>query len=295
MDPSDFEADLHRRQGGQGKGTTPRKEADIPQFASGIFDGYTTGSPITILFENRNTRASDYALFREAPRPGHADFVAGKKYAGYADMRGSGHFSGRLTVALVAAGVVAKKIIAPMEVRAIITEIGGHADWTAVLAETIHRRDSLGGIVECTVCKVPVGLGEPFFGGVEAVLSSLLFAIPAVKGVEFGAGFDAARMYGSTHNDAFISRKGKTRTNYAGGINGGITNGNDLVLRVAVKPTSSIGVGQKTLNMTTGKPVILEVSGRHDTCIALRVPPVAEAATAIGLADLFLMYKKYAL
>jgi chorismate synthase len=281
---SDFEADFNRRRSGA-KGTTPRKEADIPRIMSGVFNDHTTGAPLTIFFENTNTRSRDYAALHDTPRPGHADFVATKKFGGFEDYRGGGHFSGRLTLALVAAGVIAKKLIAPVEVGARILEVGGNPDIEKAIDIAVEKQDSLGGIVECSATRMPVGLGEPFFDSVESVLSHMLFSIPAIKGVEFGSGFAAAKMWGSEHNDKFISVEGKTSTNYAGGINGGISNGNDLVVRVAVKPTSSTHQKQRTINTKTGEMIDLEIEGRHDTCIALRVPVVVEAATAIVLAD----------
>ena len=285
LSEKDFEADLARRRSG-GKGTTSRTEADIPRIMTGVFNGFTTGAPLMILFENANTQSDDYSQFTEIPRPGHADFVAGVKYKGFADYRGGGHFSGRITVGLVAAGVVAKKILAPATVTAHIREIGGNVQWDEMIENCIVERDSAGGIVECTVEGVPVGWGEPFFDSVESVIGHIVFAIPAIKGIEFGAGFAAAKMRGSEHNDNFISIEGKTETNHAGGINGGITNGNPIVFRVAVKPTSSIAKPQQTMNMRTGEITALETPGRHDTCITLRMPPVLEAATAIALADL---------
>jgi chorismate synthase len=281
---SDFEADFNRRRSGA-KGTTPRKETDIPRIMSGVFNDHTTGAPLTIFFENTNTRSRDYAALHDTPRPGHADFVATKKFGGFEDYRGGGHFSGRLTLALVAAGVIAKKLILPVEVEARILEVGGNPNIEEAIDRAVEKQDSLGGIVECRATRMPVGLGEPFFDSVESVLSHMMFSIPAIKGVEFGSGFAAAKMWGSEHNDKFISVEGKTSTNYAGGINGGISNGNDLVVRVAVKPTSSTHQKQRTINTKTGEMIDLEIEGRHDTCIALRVPVVVEAATAIVLAD----------
>jgi chorismate synthase len=281
---SDFEADFNRRRSGA-KGTTPRKEADIPRIMSGVFNDHTTGAPLTIFFENTNTRSRDYAALHDTPRPGHADFVATRKFGGFEDYRGGGHFSGRLTLALVAAGVIAKKLIGPVEVVARILEVGGNQNIEEAIDLAVEKQDSLGGIVECRATHMPVALGEPFFDSVESVLSHMLFSIPAIKGVEFGSGFAAAKMWGSEHNDKFISVEGKTSTNYAGGINGGISNGNDLVVRVAVKPTSSTHQKQRTINTKTGEMIDLEIEGRHDTCIALRVPVVVEAATAIVLAD----------
>jgi chorismate synthase len=295
----DLLPDLERRKGGMQKGTTPRKEDDLPFFKSGLFNGRTTGAPLTILFENNNTRSSDYEKQRAVPRPGHADFVAHKKFGGFEDYRGGGHFSGRLTVALVAAGAIAKKLLAGagvqgsepigIEVRAAITEIGGEKDQEKGLQKAIEAKDTVGGIVECRVSGLPVGLGEPFFDSVESVLSHAVMSIPAVRGVEFGTGFAAATMFGSEHNDAILNTEGKTRTNHAGGVVGGITNGNELVFRIAVKPTSSTPREQQTLNWETGAVEAFSVKGRHDLCIALRVPVVLEAVTAIVLADLMLL------
>jgi chorismate synthase len=289
----DFLPDLERRKGGIQKGTTPRKEDDLPIFKSGLFNDRTTGAPLTILFENNNTRSGDYEKQRAVPRPGHADFVANKKFGGFEDYRGGGHFSARLTVALVAAGVIAKKLLATVgngiEVGASILEIGGEQDIEAGLQKAIDAKDTIGGIVECRVAGLPVGLGEPFFDSVESLLAHAVFAIPAIRGVEFGTGFAAARMFGSQHNDAIENLQGRTRTNHAGGVVGGITNGNELVLRVAVKPTSSTPKEQQTLNWVTGEVEPFSVKGRHDLCIALRVPVVLEAVTAIVLADLLLL------
>jgi chorismate synthase len=284
---SDFTPDLNRRRSGS-KGTTPRKEADLPRFMSGVFNDHTTGAPITILFENTNTRFKDYEKLRETPRPGHADFVAFKKFGGFEDFRGGGHFSGRLTLGLVAAGVIAKKIISPVIIHAELTEAGGLKDIEKALDIAIEQQNSIGGIVNCIASQIPSGLGEPFFNSVESLISHIIFSIPAIKGVEFGAGFAAAGMKGSEHNDMFISPEGKTDTNNAGGINGGITNGNDIIFRVAVKPTSSIPLPQNTINIKTGKMTELKIEGRHDLCIALRVPVILEAATAIVIADLMM-------
>jgi chorismate synthase len=284
----DFVEDTERRKGGKQKGTTPRQEEDLPLFKSGLFNGKTTGAPLTLLFENKNTRSGDYEKQRSVPRPGHADFVAHQKYGGHEDFRGGGHFSGRLTLCLVAAGVVAKKMIAPYKVEAVITEIGGEKDPEAGLQKAITEKDSVGGIVECRVSGLPIGLGEPFFDSVESLLAHAVFSIPAVKGIEFGSGFAAAKMFGLEHNDAIEDMQGKTRTNHAGGIVGGITNGNDLVFRIAIKPTSSTPREQNTLNWETGEMETFSVKGRHDLCIALRVPPVLEGVTAMVLADLLL-------
>ncbi len=297
----DFIADIERRKGGA-KGTTPRKEDDLPIFKSGLFNNKTTGAPITILFENNNTRSTDYAKQRAFPRPGHADFVAHEKFGGNEDFRGGGHFSGRLTVCLVAAGVIAKKLLNPpvtssskgerIKVEAIIKEIGGEADIEKGLQKAIEAKDTIGGIVECKVNGLPIGLGEPFFDSVESVISHAVFAIPAVRGIEFGSGFAAAKMFGSLHNDAIENANGKTRTNHAGGVVGGITNGNEIVFRIAIKPTSSTPKEQQTLNWETKEVEAFSVKGRHDLCIALRVPVVLEAVTAFVLADMLLLENK---
>ncbi len=289
--PDDFIDDFNRRRAGS-KGTTPRKEADIPQILSGIFNRHTTGAPICIIFENANIRSRDYTKLRETPRPGHADFVAMYKFGGFEDYRGGGHFSGRITLGLVAAGVIAKKLIKPVSVSAKLLEVGGSSDIETTITRAIENKDSVGGLIECTAGNMPIGLGEPFFDSVEALISHMIFSIPATKGIEFGAGFKAAKMRGSEHNDNIISIDGKTESNHAGGINGGISNGNDLVFRVAVKPTSSIAQPQRTLSIKTGKMTDLLIEGRHDTCIALRVPVIIEAATAIVLADLMLRARK---
>jgi chorismate synthase len=285
----DFSNDLERRKGGQQKGTTPRKEDDKPIFITGHFNGKTTGAPLTILFENKNTRSGDYEKIKSIPRPGHADFVAHEKFGANEDYRGGGHFSGRLTVCLVAAGVIAKKLLKNIRVEASITEIGGEKDLEIGLQKAIDAKDSVGGIVECKVSGLPIGVGEPLFDSLESVISHAVFSIPAVKGIEFGAGFRAAKMFGSDHNDAIIDGSGKTKTNHAGGVVGGISNGNDLVFRVVVKPTSSTPKEQESWNWETAQIESFAVKGRHDLCIALRVPPVLEAVTAIALADLMLI------
>jgi len=287
----DFTIDIDRRKAGA-KGTTPRKEADLPRIMNGVYNGKTTGAPITILFDNTNTRSGDYEKQRAVPRPGHADFVATKKYGGFEDFRGGGHFSGRLTVCLVAAGVVAKKLLKEISVAATILEIGGEADTEIGLQKAIDAKDTIGGIVECKVNGLPIGLGEPFFDSAESLISHAVFAIPAVRGIEFGTGFAAAKMFGSDHNDAIEDSTGKTKTNHAGGVVGGITNSNELVFRIAIKPTSSTPKIQHTLNVETGDTEDFSVKGRHDLCIALRVPVVLEAVTAFVLADLMLLEQK---
>lgn len=295
----DFLTDIERRKGGA-KGTTPRKEDDLPIFKSGIFNNKTTGAPLTIFFENNNTRSTDYQKQRSVPRPGHADFVASRKFGGNEDYRGGGHFSGRLTVCLVAAGVVAKKLLSfptqadsnGITVVSTLKEIGGESDIERGLQKAINAKDTIGGIVECTVTGLPISLGEPFFDSVESVISHAVFAIPAVRGIEFGTGFAAARMFGSEHNDAIENIEGTTRTNHAGGVVGGITNGNEITFRIAIKPTSSTPKEQQTLNWETGQQEVFSVKGRHDLCIALRVPVVLEAVTAIVIADFMMLEQR---
>lgn len=285
----DLLPDLERRKGGKQKGATPRQEEDYPIFKSGIFNGKTTGFPITILFENKNTRSDDYNKQRSIPRPGHADWVAHQKFGGHEDYRGGGHFSARLTTGIVAAGAIAKKILDTITIAAQVTSIAGETDLEKGLQKGIDAKDSVGGIVECVVNGVPVGLGEPYFDSVESVLSHILFAIPAVRGVEFGTGFAAANMFGSQHNDAIEDASGKTRTNHAGGVVGGITNGNPIVFRLAVKPTSSTPKEQNSLNWDTGATEDFSIKGRHDLCVALRAPVIVEAVTALVLADLMML------
>ena len=295
LSQEDFKIDIDRRKPGA-KGTTPRVEDDIPLLKSGIFNGKTTGAPLLILFENKNTRSQDYEKKRDFPRPGHADFVAHKKFGGFEDYRGGGHFSGRLTVALVAAGVIAKKILATakdnIQIKASITEIGGETDQEKGLQKAIDAKDSVGGIVECKASGLPIGLGEPFFDSLESLISHAVFAIPAIRGIEFGTGFAAANMFGSQHNDSIINMDGKTETNHAGGIVGGISNGNEIVFRVAVKPTSSTPQNQHTLNWHSGELETFSVKGRHDLCIALRVPVILEAVIAMVLADAMLLEQR---
>ena len=288
---SDFEADLARRRAGAA-GTTPRKESDAPHIVSGLYRGFTTGAPLTVEFLNENTRSGDYASLASHPRPSHADWVAMKKFHGYNDPRGGGHFSGRITLAIVTAGVVAKKILGSgVTFHTDIIEIGGSADkerFADIIESARMDRDSVGGVVECRAEGVAAGLGEPFFDSAESLMAHLLFSVPAVKGVEFGSGFAAARMRGSEHNDPIIDAEGHTSTNHAGGIVGGITNGNAIVVRAAVKPTASISREQMSFNCASGQVDSLVIKGRHDVCITLRAAVVVESAVAIALADLTL-------
>ncbi|MBU0591730.1 chorismate synthase [Candidatus Micrarchaeota archaeon] len=285
---NEFTVDLDRRKSGA-NGTTARKEADVPLVKSGLFKGKTTGAPICIMFENKNVDSAQYERLKDTPRPGHADMVAMQKFCGSNDYRGGGHFSGRLTAPLVAAGVVAKKIITPIKIEAKLIEIHGSKNEDGMEKEinnAIRDGESVGGIIECRVNGLPVGLGEPFFDSFESLLSHAIFSIPGIKGIEFGAGFGCAEMLGSEFNDEILTANGKTKTNNAGGINGGITNGNELVFRVAIRPTASISKEQKTINLKTGKQTGIKIEGRHDACIALRTPVIVEAVTAIVLADL---------
>ncbi len=282
--------DLSRRKSGA-KGTTPRQEEDIPEILSGVFAGKTTGAPITIQFKNNNVESKDYSQFIDNPRPGHADFVAHNKYGAFNDPRGGGHFSGRLTLALVAAGVVAKKLVPNIFIKADLISLGGSSKIDASLQSAIEKKDSLGGVIECKADNLPIGLGEPFFDSVESLLSHLIFSIPGIKGIEFGNGFKSTELTGSTNNDMIIDKEGHTSTNNCGGINGGITNGNQLVFKVAVKPTASISLPQMTYNFAKGKVDELKIEGRHDLAFVLRVPVVVEAVTAFVLADLTLQTK----
>lgn len=284
----DFMHDIFRRKSGA-KGTTPRVESDLPCFSGGVTlqnDGsiVTDGSDIYISFENNDIRPQDYSSFKAVPRPGHADFVAFKRFDTLLD----GYFSGRMTLPIVAAGVIAKKMISPVRIEANLVEIGGKpaAESADALDAAAAEGDSLGGIVECRCSGLPVGLGEPFFDSVESLLSHVMFSIPGIRGIEFGDGFAAARMRGSEHNDPFVDASGRTAKNGAGGLNGGLTNGNDVVFRIAVKPTSSISKPQTTFDFAAGEMTETSVPGRHDVCFALRVPPVVEALAACLFADL---------
>lgn len=285
----DFDEDIARRAPGL-PGTTPRKEADVPEIISGILDGKTTGAPLTIIFRNSDTDSSAYGQFAATPRPGHADRTAAVKWNGLNDPRGGGQFSGRMTLPVVAAGVVAKKMLEGIEFSADLIEVGGCGNrlkWPDMIREAAAEGDSLGGIVECVVTDVPAGLGEPFWDSVESLVSHAVFAIPGVRGIEFGDGFGAARMKGSEHNDPF-GPEGPVK-NGSGGVNGGITNGAPLHFRVAFKPSSSISKSQRTWNFETEEYVGMSVQGRHDACFALRTPVIVEAVTAIVLADLLLL------
>lgn len=284
----DFEADLARRRSGA-RGTTPRVERDLPQIVAGLYRGHTTGAPLTLVFENGNTRSGDYDNLRTQPRPSHADRTGAVKFDGWNDPRGGGHFSGRLTLALVAAGVVAKKMLPDVAFTTRIAALGGQTDpatFDAAIDDAIRNEDSIGGVIECRATGITAGWGEPFFDSVESTIAHLLFSVPAVKGVEFGDGFAAAALRGSQHNDPIIDAEGHTATNHAGGVDGGIANGNELIVRAAVKPTASIAREQQTFDFAAGKIAPLRIRGRHDACIALRAAVVIEAAVAIALNDL---------
>ena len=288
LSAEDFEADLSRRRAGA-KGTTARRESDIPHIVSGICDGVTTGEVLEITFDNSDTRSHDYSQFEHHPRPSHVDLVARRKYGEEFDLRGGGIFSGRLTAVLVAVGVVAKRIIPEVSFSTRIVEIGGERDadrFEAVVAAAQADGDSVGGVVEVVAEGVEAGLGEPYFDSVESVIAHLLFSVPAVKGVEFGSGFEGVRLRGSQRNDAIVDGRGRTATNNEGGINGGIANGNPIVVRAAVKPTPSISRAQMTYDFEQGELSPLIIKGRHDACITLRAGVVVEAVVAIALAEL---------
>jgi chorismate synthase len=292
LTPEDFEADLKRRRAGA-PGTTPRVEADIPEIVSGLYRGRTTGTPLCLQVRNNDTRSEDYDAFVAVPRPGHADFTGRIRYRGFNDTRGSGHFSGRLTTCLVASGVVAKKLLTGVSFTTRLIEAGGNPNVEEAVQQAVEAGDSVGAVVEIRMQGVPSGIGEPFFGSLEGELSRAIFAVPGVRGIEFGDGFAASRMRGSVHNDPFVSADGKTAKNGAGGINGGISNGNEIVLRVAMKPASTIAAPQETLDFSTRTSTTLEGAGRHDACIAIRAAVALEAACAVILADLSLIARTY--
>ncbi len=276
-------------------GTTPRKEDDEPLITSGVFNGKATGSPIHIMIKNKNVKSKDYDHLKKQPRPGHADFVAEKKYHGFQDHRGGGRFSGRLTATLVAAGSIAKMML-PYTFTNQLKQIGTLTDMSKIddyLKDIINQGDSVGGIVEVNVKGVEVGLGEPMFEKLDAELAKMMFSIPAVKGFEMGLGFKGVNALGSTFNDLIIDKNGKTKTNHAGGVTGGISNGNDITFNVFVKPTSSIQKQQNTYDFSKDMMSTLKVGGRHDVAIVRRVGIVLENAAAIVLADAYLKNKMY--
>ncbi len=310
---------LNRRAPGQNDWSTPRKEEDRPEFLAGILDGYTCGAPIAAVIHNKNTRSGDYANLKNCPRPGHADYTAQVKYGGFQDAAGGGHFSGRLTAPLCIAGGLCKQWLEEMGIRigAHIIQIGPEqvqrfsplspeldliCDQFPSLSQedaqrfqtVIHKAhsedDSIGGRIECAVTGLPAGIGEPMFGGIESKLAQILFGIPAVKNVGFGASEAFAGLTGSESNDAFTIEQGsvKTETNRCGGILGGISNGMPVIFDVTIKPTPSIAMPQQTVNLNTGEITTLEIKGRHDPCIVPRAVPVVEAAAAIAIYDLIL-------
>ena len=295
LDKEDFLSDLSRRKSG-GLGTTPRIEADDVIIESGVFEGYTTGAPVLLRFLNQNTKSKDYSNLVFQPRPGHSDFTAKNKYDGYNDYRGGGHFSGRLTLGIVSAAVIAKKMLKGISFDTKIVNLYGETNpnkFNDIIVDAVKNRDSVGGIIEINVKCVPIGLGEPYFDSLESTISHLLFSIGGVKGVEFGAGFDGVKLKGSEFNDPIIDEKGTTKTNNNGGINGGISNGNPINLKIFMKPTASIGKTQETYSYRDNKVTSLEISGRHDAAIILRGMVVCEDAVAIALADAFLINQAY--
>lgn len=314
-----LQAFLNRRAPGQNDFSTPRREEDRPEFLSGLLDGFTCGAPIAAIIRNTNTRSGDYANLKDCPRPGHADYTAQVKYGGYQDSAGGGHFSGRLTAPLCVAGGLCKQWLEGRGIRigAHITAIEGEEDISfeplcpqldavqmdfpvldreagirmrAAVARVKAEQDSVGGVIECAVTGLPAGLGEPMFGGVENRIAQIVYGIPAVKGVEFGAGFGAAKLRGSQNNDDFRMENGRviTASNHCGGILGGITNGMPVLFRVAVKPTPSISQLQQSVSLAEQENRGLVIKGRHDPCIVPRAVPVVEAAAAIALFDLML-------
>ena len=294
LSEEDFLTDINRRKP-QHVSQTSRKESDNPIIESGLFNGYTTGTPMLIRFLNENTISKDYSNLVSQPRPGHADFVMSQKYHGYNDYRGGGHTSGRVTVGLVAAGVVAKKII-NFDFNTELIKLGTLDDLSKkdeYLKEIVASGDSVGGVIRVTVKNVPIGLGEPYFYSCESAISQILYSIGAVKGVSFGLGFDGVNSLGSVYNDAIIDANGKTLTNNNGGINGGVTNGNDLVVNIFVKPTPSIYKEQQTFDFDKGEVSSLQIKGRHDSAIVERAMVVCENAIAIALCDLYLINKIY--
>jgi chorismate synthase len=296
LDLAFIRSELARRRPGQNAISTARKEADEPEILSGVFEGRTTGTPLCAIIRNTDTRSKDYSQLKVCPRPSHADYAGGVRYGGWNDYRGGGHFSGRLTAPLVFAGAVAKLILRKkgVEVAAHISMVGGVEDPTPeqleeVVLEAKNAGDSVGGAIACAVTGLPAGLGEPDFGcNVEGIFSQYLFAVPAVKAVGFGAGFEFARLRGSQANDPFTMDGGRvrTRTNHAGGINGGITNGMPVTFQVAIRPTPSISMEQDTVDLSMGQDTKLTIHGRHDPCIVHRAVPVIEAAAALASCEI---------
>lgn len=325
VDMEQLQAFLNRRAPGQHDYSTPRHEGDMPEFLSGILDGFTCGAPIAAIIHNTNTRSGDYSNLKDCPRPGHADYPAQVKYKGFQDAAGGGHFSGRLTAPLCIAGGLCKQWLAAdgIQIAAHIVAIGGvvddpvYLDWVKpdleairkdfptlnseagermrqTIAEARSKGDSVGGLIECIATGLPAGIGDPMFGGIESRVAQIVYGIPAVKGLDFGSGFSGAYLRGSENNDAYVIRDGRieTLTNNAGGILGGITTGMPLVFQVAIKPTPSISLPQKSVSLQKMTEQVLEVSGRHDPCIVPRAVPVIEAAAAIALWDAYSSFLK---
>ena len=296
VDMDFIRAEMARRAPGKSPMSTARREADEPHILSGVFEGKTTGTPLSAVIENTDTRSKDYAKLKDLPRPGHADYSGHVRYEGYNDYRGGGHFSGRLTAPLVFAGALAKLILKEkgVTVSAVISNVGGVADPTPEQVEEIVLAakgdlDSVGGAIRCTVDGLPAGLGAPDYGrNVEGIFSQQLYAVPAVKAVAFGAGFGFVSMRGSQANDPFYMDGDavRTRTNHTGGVNGGITNGMPVVFEVAIRPTPSIAQEQDTVDLSTGRDAKLVIEGRHDPCIVHRAVPVIEAAAALAACEL---------
>lgn len=298
--PAGFQIDMDklgafmaRRAPGQNKYSTPRKEADKPEFLSGLVGNTTCGAPLAAVIHNTNTRSGDYDNIRDIPRPAHADFTAHVKYRGFEDVSGGGHFSGRLTAPLCIAGGIAKQILESkgIIVEAKIDEIGGNSeDPYSEIDKAREDGDSVGGIISCIATGIPAGYGNPMFDGVENKIAQIVFGIPAVKGIEFGRGFDAGRIRGSENNDEFYfdGDTVKTRTNNHGGILGGITSGMPVTFRVAIKPTPSISKEQASISYSKGEDAVLEVKGRHDPCIVPRAVPCVEAACAVAILDILM-------
>ncbi len=279
---------LQRRRPGL-KGTSPRKEADIPDFKSGMIGNITSGAPILVSFVNANVKSANYQQMHDIPRPNHTDFVARNKFFGHNEIKGGGHFSGRLTLGLVVAGFIAKEIIKDIEIEAKVYKVGGQTSYDDILQKAIESKDSLGAEIHCRVSNLPLGLGDPFFNSVESLLAHAIFSIPGVKSISFGLEKEASTCLGSQYNDVIIDNQGRTMTNNSGGIVGGITNGNNLEFSLEVKPTSSIGREQESYSFQEDKLVKFQIPGRHDVCFGLRVPVIIEAVTALVLADLYLL------
>ncbi len=292
VDMQQLQQFLDRRAPGNAPLTTARKEPDIPNFISGIINSCTCGAPITAIIENKDCRSADYEVYKDCPRPGHADLTAQAKYGGFQDIRGGGHFSGRLTAPLCVAGGLCLQWLSQKEIliHAHIVSIGQCSDpsqFAREVQQAARSGDSVGGIIECVIEGLPAGLGSPMFDGMENRIAQIIFAIPGVKGLEFGDGFAGTRRCGSENNDAYCIENGqiRTKTNHCGGILGGITNGMPVTFRVAVKPTASIAIPQESVSLERMEPQLLQIHGRHDPCIALRAVPVVEAAAAIAVLD----------